>query len=606
MPKDLSLSDQLVIRREQTPRHFLPSLSKNAKWHVQKERLLVKIFTSSAIIKLFTLLLIALLMSCGDSGQQDQTSQPRPNILLILADDLGFSDLGAYGGEIPTPNIDTLAASGTLLTHFYANATCAPSRSMLLSGMDSHAVGYGFNPSAARRLPALNGKPGYSGNWPAPINSFVNQFSDADYYTFMAGKWHQGGGPEANPMARGFQRAFYLLEGGASHFADAAGQTSAAPIASYFEDGEPLRALPAEFYSSQFYVSKTIDFLEQQPADDDRPFFGYLAFTAPHWPLQVPDNWLSRFAGRYDEGWEVIRDRRIEAAKAKGLIPSNADVPPFPQALGKWSELNSEQQRREARRMELYAAMIAYTDEQIGRLIEYLKTSNQYDNTLIVFLSDNGPEGNDIEFGLADNREWLPDRFDQSLANMGRPNSYVTFSRGWAHVSAGALNQYKSFLGEGGVRVPAIFSYPGQIRDSRQLGSLMSMMDIAPTLMTFGQVAANSQVTMQGQSAAKQLLNLADLPVRRHLAMETYGNKAVWKGSLKLLWDWQERDWHLYDLASDPGETTELSDQHPDEKAQMIEIFDEFAAANGVVILKDEVGYARYADQIESYRSAPR
>ena len=567
---------------------------------------MIRIFTSSAVTKLFTLLLCALLVSCGDSGQQDRTSPPRPNVLVILADDLGFSDLGIYGSEIPTPNIDALAASGTLLTNFYANATCAPSRSMLLSGMDSHAVGYGFNPSAARRLPVLTGEPGYSGNWPAPINSFVNQFSDADYYTFMAGKWHQGGGQEANPLARGFQKAFYLLEGGASHFADAAGQTSAAPVASYFEDGEPLSALPADFYSSQFYVSKILDFLEQQPADDDRPFFGYLAFTAPHWPLQVPDEWLNRFAGHYDAGWEVIRDTRIEAAKAKGLIPSNADVPPFPQALGAWSDLSPEQQKREARRMELYAAMIAYMDEQVGRLVKYLKTSNQYDNTLIVFLSDNGPEGNNIEFGLADNREWLPDRFDQSLANMGRPNSYVTFSRGWAHVSAGALNQYKSFLGEGGVRVPAIFSYPGQIRDNHRLGSLMSMMDIAPTLMSFGEVAANPRFTMQGQSAARQLLNQADVPVRPHLAMETYGNKAVWKGTLKLLWNWQERDWQLYDLASDPGETTELSNQHPNEKAEMIEIFDEFAAANGVVILQDEVGYARYADQIEAYRSAPR
>ncbi|MGA0203100.1 MAG: sulfatase-like hydrolase/transferase, partial [Pseudohongiellaceae bacterium] len=299
----------------------------------------------------------ALLVSCGDSGQQDRTSPPRPNVLVILADDLGFSDLGIYGSEIPTPNIDALAASGTLLTNFYANATCAPSRSMLLSGMDSHAVGYGFNPSAARRLPVLTGEPGYSGNWPAPINSFVNQFSDADYYTFMAGKWHQGGGQEANPLARGFQKAFYLLEGGASHFADAAGQTSAAPVASYFEDGEPLSALPADFYSSQFYVSKILDFLEQQPADDDRPFFGYLAFTAPHWPLQVPDEWLHRFAGHYDAGWEVIRNTRIEAAKAKGLIPANADIPPFPQALGAWSDLSPEQQEREARRMELYAAM---------------------------------------------------------------------------------------------------------------------------------------------------------------------------------------------------------------------------------------------------------
>ena len=559
--------------------------------------------TSSApvVFKVLTVLLSVLLVACSESNQKLSASTTRPNILLILADDLGFSDLGVYGSEIPTPNIDSLAASGTLLTNFYANATCAPSRSMLLSGMDSHAVGYGFNPSAARRLPVLTGQPGYNGNWPAPITSFVNQFSDSGYYTFMAGKWHQGRGPNADPLARGFQKAFYLVEGGASHFSDAAGQTSAAPEASYFDDDEQVAALPAEFYSTRFYVSKVIDYLERQRKGDDRPFFGYLAFTAPHWPLQVPDGWLDRFAGKYDEGWAVIRDRRIEAAKEKGLVPFNAEIPPFPRALGNWSELDPEQQTREARRMELYAAMIAYMDQQVGRLIEYLKASNQYDDTLIVFLSDNGPEGNNIEFGLSDNRDWLPTRFDQSLANMGRSNSYVTFSRGWAHVSAGALNQYKSFLGEGGVRVPAIFSYPGQIVDSRQLESLISIMDVAPTLMDFGKVTANPQFIMHGQSATRQLLSEENLPVRPHLAMETYGNRAVWREKLKLLWDWQDRDWHLYNLATDPGETAKLGDKFADEKAEMIEIFAEFAAANGVVVLQDEVGYARYADQINSY-----
>ncbi|MBG10191.1 MAG: sulfatase [Gammaproteobacteria bacterium] len=567
---------------------------------------LIRTLSVSVVFKLLTFLLSFLLVACSDSHQKLHVNTSRPNILLILADDLGFSDLGVYGSEIPTPNIDSLAESGTLLTNFYANATCAPSRSMLLSGMDSHSVGYGINPSAARRLPMLAGQPGYSGNWPAPITSFVNQFSNSNYYTFMAGKWHQGSGPKASPLARGFQKAFYLLEGGASHFSDAAGQTSAAPLATYFENDQPISALPSEFYSSRFYVSKIIDYLEQQKPDDDRPFFGYLAFTAPHWPLQVPDDWLNRFAGQYDEGWEATRSRRIEAAKQKGLIPFNTIIPPFPQALGRWSELDLEQQAREARRMELYASMIAYMDQQVGRLIEHLKASNQYKNTLIVFLSDNGPEGNDIELGLADNQDWLPARFNQSLANMGRSNSYVTFSRGWAHVSAGALSQYKSFLGEGGVRVPAIFSYPDHIESSRQFRSLMSMMDIAPTLMDFGKVTANQQFIMQGQSATRQLLNEADVPVRPHLAMETYGNKAVWKESLKLLWDWQDRGWNLYDLATDPGETAELGDQYPNEKAEMIEIFDKFAAANGVVVLQDEVGYARYADQIDSYSAARR
>ncbi|HBJ89436.1 MAG TPA: arylsulfatase, partial [Gammaproteobacteria bacterium] len=328
--------------------------------------------------KLLLLALCAATVAC-DSNTSNVPQRPAPNVLLILADDLGFSDLGAYGSEIPTPNFDALAQSGTLLTNFYANATCAPSRSMLLSGMDSHAVGFGFNPSAASRLPILRGEAGYSGDWPAHINSFVSQFSEAGYYTFMAGKWHQGAAEIATPYARGFQKAFYLQDGGASHFADATGQTSTAPVATYYDEGTQVSALPENFYSSEFYVNKVMDYLDQRESDDARPFFGYLAFTAPHWPLQVPDAWLDRFAGVYDEGWETIRANRIESAKVLGLIPEDASIPPFPAALGSWSDLDAEQRQKEARRMELYAAMIAYMDAQLGRLVAHLKATGEYD-----------------------------------------------------------------------------------------------------------------------------------------------------------------------------------------------------------------------------------
>ncbi|HAR90787.1 MAG TPA: arylsulfatase, partial [Gammaproteobacteria bacterium] len=184
-----------------------------------------------------------------------------------------------------------------------------------------------------------------------------------------AGKWHQGAAEIATPYARGFQKAFYLQDGGASHFADAAGQTSTAPVATYYDEGTQVSALPENFYSSEFYVNKVMDYLDQRESDDARPFFGYLAFTAPHWPLQVPDAWLDRFAGVYDEGWETIRANRIESAKVLGLIPEDASIPPFPAALGSWSDLDAEQRQKEARRMELYAAMIAYMDAQLGRLV---------------------------------------------------------------------------------------------------------------------------------------------------------------------------------------------------------------------------------------------
>jgi arylsulfatase A-like enzyme len=553
----------------------------------------------------FITLFCATLTNCiKNTPDHQQLVTARPNVLLILADDLGFSDLGAYGSEIPTPNIDALAKSGALLTNFYANATCAPSRSMLLSGMDSHSVGFGFNPIAAQRLPVLRGQPGYSGKWPDHIDSFVENFTSAGYYSVMAGKWHQGSAKDSTPYARGFRKAFYLEEGGASHFADAAGQTSAVPIATYYEDDKLVDSLPDDFYSTRFYVDKLINYIENREQEEINPFFAYLAFTAPHWPLQIPADWENKFNGVYSDGWEAVRARRIESAKNLGLLSKNAEIPPFPKALGSWSELSSEVREREARRMELYAAMIAYLDSEVGRLINYLKATNQYDDTLIVFLSDNGPEGNDIENGLADNRDWLPSNFDQSFENMGKANSYVTLSRGWAHVSAGPLNQYKSFLGEGGVRVPAIISLPNSIQANSRMDSLTSIMDIAPTLMEFANVPSNQNYEIQGRSAAHRLRDPASIgKVRDSLAMESYGNKATWENEWKLLWNWELKKWELFNLLQDPGETNDLSMAYPVRVKNMIRTFSDFAEANGVVVLDSEVGYARYADQIDNFSS---
>ena len=363
-----------------------------------------------------------------------------------------------------------------------------------------------------------------------------------------------------------------------------------------------VQSLPEDFYSTQFYVDKLIDYIGQREQEGPKPFFAYLSFTAPHWPLQVPEEWRDRFQGMYDGGWELIRNQRIESAKELGLIPEAAEIPSFPSAIGLWSNLSLEERAREARRMELYAAMISYLDSEVGRLIDYLKATDQYDDTLIVFLSDNGPEGNDIENGLADNREWLPSNFDQSFENMGKANSYVALSRGWAHVSAGPLSQYKSFLGEGGVRVPAIISYPKSIRPNSRMSSLTSIMDIAPTLMTFANVPMIQDYSMHGRSAADALSepNLAERG-RDNLAMETYGNKAIWENDWKLLWSWETKKWELFNLQQDPGETNDLSMLYPARVESMVQLFLEFAEENEVVVLDSEVGYARYADQITSF-----
>ncbi|MCG8440696.1 MAG: sulfatase-like hydrolase/transferase, partial [Caulobacterales bacterium] len=367
----------------------------------------------------------------ADSGPAGAAE--RPNILLIVADDLGYSDIGAFGGEIATPHLDALAARGVMLTNFHANATCTPSRAMLLTGRDNHAVGFGANPGTARSYPELQGLEGYRSAFPADLATLPERLQALDYQTFMVGKWHLGDDPGSLPPARGFDRSFFLEYSGASHFGDARGNFSHQETARYWEGEAEVKELPSDFFSSTFYTDKAIDYITES-VEEGGPFFGYLAYTAPHWPLQAPDDWLDRYDGRYDAGWEAIRRERLAAVQARGLLDAQAAVLPLPEVLGSWEALPAETQRMEARRMEIYAAMVSHLDHEIGRLLAALTEHGADANTIIVFLSDNGPEGNDV-LAIRDTREWAARTLDLSFENMGRPGSYVTPGRGWGHVS---------------------------------------------------------------------------------------------------------------------------------------------------------------------------
>jgi arylsulfatase len=541
---------------------------------------------------------LVLLAACGEQAIEAQ----RPlNVILIVADDLGYTDLGRYGSEIETPNIDSLARDGVTLTNFHANATCTPSRAMLLTGIDNHSVGFGANPGVANRVPEIKGKPGYIGEFRSGIVSLANRFKTAGYTTLQVGKWHLGSKKSSWPPAQGYDRSFYLVEGGASHFADGSGTLSQEDPVEYWEGDEHVENLPDNFFSSTFYTDKIISYIDD-PARGDKPFFAHVAYTAPHWPLQAPDAWLDKYDGRYDEGWLAIRSERLRRMAAAGLIDEIAAVPPLPEALGVWEQLSDDEMRVETRRMEIYAAMIAHLDHEVGRLLAFLKKNGQYDNTIVVFLSDNGPEGNDV-MQIRDNADWLPTRFDLGYESMGTKGSYTLLGRGWAHVSAGPFSMYKSFLSEGGSRVPLIVKLPEQASSERVSDELISIIDIAPTLLDAAGIEIDKNLPMQGVSFAAALVDDSTAVSRENpVAFEMYGGRAVFLDDWKLSWlgpPVGSGEWELFDLATDPGETRNLANEHPDIALELERAWGNFADANDVHQFDRDFGYGRYSDQKE-------
>src|SRR5919202_1716007 len=388
---------------------------------------------------------------------ESETSKAKaPNIVVLLADDMGYSDLSLYGGELSTPNIEALAKRGIMFTNFHATPVCSASRAEILSGVDHHLAGFG---SMAEYLdPNQVGKPGYEGYLNNRVVTLPTLLKDAGYHTYMAGKWHLGKEKGYLPSDRGFEQSFALLQGAANHYNEM-GYSPARPKATYRSNGEVVH-LPANFYSTNFYTDKLIEYINQN-CGDGKPFFVYAAFTAPHEPLQAPQEYIQRFLGKYDMAWDRVRQERFERMKKLGIIPSNLEFPPRWPSVPAWDSLTSEQQRYESKKMALYAAMVANLDDNIGRLLDHLKKIGEYDNTIFIFLSDNGAEGN-TRLESKRYKTWLKkEGIDNSYENIGSANSFVGYGRTWAEVGTTPFMWYKGRVSEGGVRVPAIISYSG-------------------------------------------------------------------------------------------------------------------------------------------------
>lgn len=533
----------------------------------------------------------------------------RPNIILIVADDLGYSDLGAFGSEIPTPNLDALIGEGLQLTNFHVAPTCSPTRSMLMSGTDNHVAGVGN--MAEEMLDAQRGRPGYEGYMTDAVAPLPGLLRDAGYHTYMSGKWHLGAAEGQWPVDRGFERSFALLGGGAHHF-DQTGMVSFAARAAYVRDGEKAD-LPPDFYSSDFYTDDIIASIAS--GDDEKPFFAYLSFTAPHWPLQAPDESIAKFRGLYDQGYPATREARLARMKERGLIDSEVEANPSP-AWPRWGELSDAQRREESRRMEVYAGMVSRVDDNIGHLVTYLKDEGDYENTIFLFFSDNGAEGQLPEdiMGGTDNW-WIEQNFDNSLENMGRQGSYFGYGPSWASVSQTPFRMTKGFTYEGGTRSPAFITYPGW-RGGEVADAFVHVTDIAPTLLEVAGTVAppnyNGQpvAPIEGVSMLPWLRGqIADHRADgRPVCQELFGRVAIWKDNWKLAFSnrpWGTGAWELFNVVEDPTELTDLSSDEGGRLAELTADWEARAARNSIVWNPELAAKMVYTNKTSYLLSSP-
>lgn len=521
----------------------------------------------------------------------------RPNIVVIVADDLGFSDISSFGSEIRTPNLDALAENGLKLTNFHTTPVCSPTRAELLTGIDHHQTGLGN--FAELLQPNQKGKPGYEGYLNDRVVTIAEVLRDNGYKTLLSGKWHLGYDPRANPAARGFERSFALLGGGHNHFGRDAKMKLSMPNAGvvYTQDGSEV-GIPENFYSSDYFTDKLIAFLPDRQ-QDKRPFFAYLSFTAPHDPLQAPAEDIERYKGQYDEGYEVNRQKRLSRLQELGLVPAGVEPHDF-SALKPWSELSEEERRIEARKMEVYAGMVDRLDQNVGRLVQVLKERGEYDNTIFLFLSDNGAEGRDITWSvipeIAEAGKKQVARSDNSLESMGSARSFVWRGSNWAEAATAPSRLTKSFPTEGGTRVVAFVSFPGGKMRRGVSHTYMSVRDVMPTLIDYGRAKApvgtykgKPIIPLQGRSLAEDFApGASDRDSSTVVASgEMFGRRYTRSGQWKAVHippPTGPGRWELFNVVEDPGEVHDLAEKHPDILERLIAQWDQYALDNGVVM----------------------
>ena len=530
----------------------------------------------------------------ADTTQQPSASIERPNIVFILADDLGYTDIASYGSEVHTPSLSALAEQGLSFTNYHTAANCAPARAMLLTGVDSHLAGV---PNIPEMLaPQQRVHANYQGVLGDDVVTLATLLEDAGYHTYMAGKWHLGMEPHKRPSRRGFQRTMAMMDSGADHWE----QRPYIPLydqANWFADGERF-TLPEDFYSSRFLVDKMIDFIDSN-LQDDKPFFAYVPFMAVHSPVQAPQQYIDRYMDLYNSGWDELRQQRLERAATLGIVP--LDTPMVRMATtGDWNSLSEDDRRYQAKRMAVYAGMIEAMDFHIGRLVEFLKQRGQYENTIFIFTSDNGSEAS----GPADPRAFpvrlVPESigYNVDYENLGLKGSYSSLGPGFASASASPLAYYKFYAGEGGMRVPLIIAGKPVVspQPQQQLTRAFAWAtDISPTILSLAGVAQPGQryagrpvQPMTGRDLTPLITGAAERVYGSDDAVgyELTDHGVLFQGDYKLVINQPpvgDGQWRLFNTVEDPGETIDLSASQALRFQRMLSRYEQYLQDNKVV-----------------------
>lgn len=478
----------------------------------------------------------------------------RPNIIVIMVDDMGFSDIGPYGGEIPTPHLDALAAGGVRFSQFYNTGRCCPTRATLLTGLYSHETGIGW-------MTNDQGAPGYRGHLNDQCVTIAEVLGDAGYFTMMTGKWHVGFNHGVTPWGRGFDRSLNLPAGGL-HFSNQTGPKGGTKM--FLNGNEVARDDPQfdpPWYGTDLWTEKGIEFIDEA-ISAEKPFFWYLAHVAPHFPCMAPEATIAKYRGKYIEGWDKLREQRYARQIELGLIDSGWDLEPRPEEIPAWDSLSEEQKKRYDDMMAIYAAMIEEVDKNIGKLLAALRERSQLDNTLILFLSDNG--GN-AEAGISG--KYKGD-------HPGDPHSDVFIGRCWAHLNNTPFRKYKHYNHEGGTASPLIAHWPAAIEPRTGTDAWVTtpahLIDIMATCVDLAdaeypqQRNGNAIKPMRGQSLKPLLVGKGEF-ADRTLYWEHEGNAAIRQGNRKLVRQGMQGDWELFDLQNDRTEQHDLAAQHPEE-----------------------------------------
>ena len=508
----------------------------------------------------------------------------KPNIVLILIDDLGLTDLQAFGGEISTPNMDVLANDGMLFTNYHTTPECAPSRAMLLTGMDNHNTGIPMIPEV---MPwKYRNIPGYEGYLREDALTLAEILKPAGYKSYMTGKWHLAFGGQktaALPYHRGFDKTFILDATGGNNFS----HHSYLPYyleSPWFKNGEETE-LPEDFYSSEFFVDQMIEFIEEDK-ELDRPFFAYLSFQAQHIPLQAPQEFIEKYLDTYEDGWEAIREKRKNKAIEKGIFPSDKNIVDSFSNFDSWSNTDEESKRMFIKSMAVFAGMLDAMDFHIGRFMSYLKEEDLYENTIFIVTADNGPEGNDP----SDHkpwRDWIKTTiYDRDYDTLGDQDSYVYIGTEFAQATASPSHLFKFHMSEGGLRVPLIMSGPGINKGKNHNFAFVT--DIAATISDIVFDEVDERIigkSLQNSLAGSNENNYEDFEA---VGLEVTGNSALFKGNYKIVRNRPpngSNQWELYNLHEDPGETQDLSKIMPDKLFELIEDYDQYAQINGGIEL---------------------